>query len=276
LAKLTSAGHREGVASLHARIAEIEAAGEPAAIVTVVRVTGSTPRAPGARMIVFPGGRSEGTVGGGRVEQEAIEAAIATLDDQRPKYLEFKLTQELGMCCGGQVGLFIEPLVIAPRLIVFGAGHVGTALCRMAAQAGFVVHVADEREELLVAARLPEARALHEDFADPAIPFSREAFVMVTTHDHALDQKLVERALGRPSRWLGLIGSQRKAELTRKRLAAKGLGQEEIARVRCPAGLGIAAETPEEIAVSILGELIAIRRGASIAADGVRLETKGE
>jgi xanthine dehydrogenase accessory factor len=135
----------------------------------------------------------------------------------------------------------------------------------MAAAAGFVVHVADEREELLNATRLAEARALHDNLDDPALPYAHDTFVMVTTHDHALDQKLVEKILKQPHRWLGLIGSRRKAELTRQRLEHKGFNEADIARVRSPVGVAIGAETPEEIAVSILAELIAERRGMRLA-----------
>jgi xanthine dehydrogenase accessory factor len=259
------------------RMAEVEAAGGRAVAVTVVRATGSTPRAPGARMLVFADGSIEGTIGGGRIEAQAITEALEVLASERPRFTEHALTQELGMCCGGSVALFFEPLGGQPRLIIFGAGHVGTALTRMAAHAGFVVHVADERDELLHESRLAEARALHPDLDDPALPFGPEAFVMITTHDHALDQRLVERCLRRPFRWLGLIGSRRKAALTRQRLETMGFAPEAIQRVRSPVGLAIAAETPEEIAVSILGELIAVRRGASIGGPDAtmpRLETK--
>lgn len=261
--------------SLYARIAELEASGQRAVAVTVVRTTGSTPRAPGARMLVLPGGSIVGTIGGGRVEQEAITTALLALEDGRPRYVEHQLTQDLGMCCGGSLSLFFEPIGGQPVLIIFGAGHVGTALTRMAAQAGFAVHVADEREELLQEARLAEARRLYPDLDDPALPFSAEAFVMVTTHDHGLDQRLVEKALAKPHRWLGLIGSRRKAELTRERLAHKGFAAGQIEGVRTPVGLAIGAETPEEIAISILAELIAARRGVVIGgAPEVRAEDK--
>jgi xanthine dehydrogenase accessory factor len=196
--------------SLYARIAALEAISAKAAVVTVVRATGSTPRAPGARMLVLADGSIEGTIGGGRIEAEAIRLALLTIEEGRPQYLEHQLTQELGMCCGGSVSLFIEPLERKPILIIYGAGHVGTALTRMAAHAGFAVHVADEREELLTTERLAEARKLHDDLDDPALPFGPESYVMVTTHDHPLDQKLVEKVLPLAPRWLGLIGSRRK------------------------------------------------------------------
>jgi xanthine dehydrogenase accessory factor len=259
--------------SIFGRIAEIEASGGRAALVTVVRATGSTPREAGARMLVHADGSIEGTIGGGRIEQAAIEEALLTIADSRTRHVEHKLTQELGMCCGGSIALFVEPIIGAPRLIVFGAGHVGAALSRIAALSGFVVHVADEREELLSAVRLPEARALHSDLDDPSLPWSERAFVMVTTHDHALDQRLVEKALTKKHAWLGMIGSQRKAHLLRERLRAKGFSEEQVASVRSPAGIAIGAETPEEIAVSILGELISRRRRVAFTEEA-RLETK--
>ncbi len=247
--------------SLLARLSELEAQGTGVALVTVVRATGSTPREPGARMIVHPSGEIEGTVGGGRIEEVAKQAALQTLEDRRPRFIEHNLTQELGMCCGGSVALFVEMIGGAPPLIIFGAGHVGSALTRMAAHAGFAVHVADERESLLHAGRLAEARRLHDDLDDPALPYSDRTYVMITTHDHALDQRLLERVLKKPHHWVGMIGSRRKATLARERLAHKGFEAAQINKVRAPVGLAIGAETPEEIAVSILSELIAQRRG---------------
>ncbi len=246
--------------SIHARIAEAEDSGEAAALVTVVGATGSTPRSPGARMLVFADGSIAGTIGGGTVEEQAIDAARKTLEDGRPQVLEYQLTKQLGMCCGGSVTLFVERIGGQPRLIVFGAGHVGTALTRVATLSGFAVHVADEREELLNAERLPDARALYDDLDDPALPYGDNTYVLVVTHDHALDQRLVEKVLKKPRRWLGMIGSRRKAKLMRERLETKGFDADAITSVRAPVGLAIAAETAEEIAVSILAELITVRR----------------
>lgn len=267
--------------SIHARIAEAEDSGSPAALVTVVAATGSTPRSPGARMLVFEDGSIAGTIGGGTVEEQAIAAAKKTLDHGRPQVLEYQLTQQLGMCCGGAVTLFVERIGGQARLIVFGAGHVGTALVRMASLAGFAVHVADEREELLNVERLPDARALHDDLDDPALPFADHTYVLIVTHDHALDQRLVEKVLKKPHAWLGMIGSRRKAHLMRERLAAKGFDPDAISAVRSPVGLSIAAETAEEIAVSILAELITLRREGPrfVSEDGAAvapLETKAK
>ena len=269
-------GTRQPLMSILSRIAEIEESEQPTVVVTVVRSSGSTPREPGARMIVHPDRSIEGTIGGGRIEETAIAEAMQALQDRRPRFLDFALTQELGMCCGGSTSIFLEVIGRAPRLVIFGAGHVGTALSRIAAHAGFVVHVADEREELLTAMRLAEARVLHSELDDPALPFAEDTFVMVTTHDHALDQALVEKVLKKPHRWIGVIGSRRKAELTRQRLRHKGFSEEEIARVRSPVGVAIGAETPEEIAVSILAELIAERRGMKLTRDDGELRAEQE
>lgn len=264
--------------SLLQRIAELEQLGARAAIVTVVRTVGSTPRGAGARMIVFSDGRIEGTIGGGRIEHSAIDAAKEVIERGEAQLLEFKLTQELGMCCGGQAAVFIEPLGTRPVLVLFGAGHVGVALAKVASGAGFSVHVADERRERLNGPAWPEGVRTYELLDDPEIPFGPDVFVMIATHDHALDQRLLETCLGRSHRWIGVIGSRRKASITRKRLAHRGFSAEQIEGVRIPVGLAIGAETPEEIAISILGELIATRRGVPLLAEdaepGVRLETK--
>ncbi len=245
---------------------------------TLVRAAGSTPRSAGARMIVFPDGRIEGSIGGGKVEHQAFEAAQEALARGESQLLEFKLTAELGMCCGGQVSVFIEPMSQGPLLILFGAGHVGAALARSAASAGFSVHVADERSALLHAADLSLDTHRYELLDDPDLPFGAEAYVMIATHDHGLDQRLLERCLTLPHRWLGVIGSRRKGVITRKRLAHKGFTDAQIAEVRIPVGLAIGAETPQEIAVSILAELIAVRRGAALLGESeqsrARLETK--
>lgn len=262
------------MSSLHARVAALEASGEPFVLVTVVEVSGSTPRAPGARMIVHADGRTEGTIGGGRIEHEATALALEVLADGAPRTLERALTQELGMCCGGSMRLFLEPLGAAPPLLIFGAGHVGAALSRVATAAGFRVSVADEREALLHGGGVAEAGRRFDDLEDPALPFGPETFVVITTHDHALDQRLLERALRRPHRWVGVIGSRRKAELTRQRLEHRGFEPELVAKVRIPIGLAIGAETPEEIAISILAELIAARRGVTLSPAAPSLETK--
>lgn len=227
---------------------------------SVVRTSGSTPRSSGARMLVAASGETIGSIGGGRVEYEIIKAAKEILAHGKSQLLEFELTQDLAMCCGGQMSVFVEVIQPAPQLVIFGAGHVGCAVAELAARTGFAVFVVDEREDLLTPARLPQVRRLFDDHQDAEIPLTASTYVLVATHDHQLDQRLVERCLQHPHQWLGLIASRRKAELTRQRLRQKNFSEPDIAHVRAPVGLDIAAETPEEIAVSILAELIAHRR----------------
>lgn len=251
------------------RLLEISRGAAPAALCTVVATRGSTPRKIGASMVVVadgsPLGRIEGTVGGGAVEHAVRAEALLAIAETRPRSIDYALTAELGMCCGGQMTIFIEPLRDRPPCIVFGAGHVGQALAEMAHTAGFAVTIADPRAELLRRERFSHEIRLvdgydEEDFDD--LGFGPDAFVIIVTHDHPTDQALAERVLRRPWRYAALVGSRRKAELTRQRCLAKGLPTERVAALRSPAGLAIAAETPEEIAVSIVAQMVACRRGA--------------
>ncbi len=268
-----------------ARIAEIAAGPCPAALCTVVATEGSTPRKAGASMVVVADGsevgRIEGTVGGGAVEHEIRRAALEVIATTRPRLVEIALTAQLGMCCGGKMTVFIEALRMRPPLIVFGAGHLGQALCKAAAAAGFDVHVADPRDELLTRERFPDAASLVDDYEGEdlaRLPFGPDAFVVVATHDHQRDQQIVERVIERPARYLAMVGSQRKALLTRERCLAKGIAPAHVDRLVSPAGIDIGAETPEEIAVSIVAQLVHVRR-ATEAADrrprGARAKVAG-
>jgi xanthine dehydrogenase accessory factor len=255
------------------RLAEIVDGPHPAAIVTVVAATGSTPRKPGATMVVIADGTEhghiEGTIGGGAVEHRLRSAALEVIATTRPRSVEVALSKELGMCCGGTMTFFIEALRLRPPLLLFGAGHVAQALCRVATTTGFDVTVADPREELLDTVHFPDAAALVDDYQREELarmPFGPDAFVVVATHDHQVDQSIIERVLPLPSRWCALVGSRRKAMLTRERCLNRGVDRTLVEKLRCPAGLDIGAETPEEIAVAIVAEMVHVRRLAE--ADG--------
>jgi xanthine dehydrogenase accessory factor len=246
---------------------DVRRLGVAAAVCTVIATKGSTPRKAGASMLVIdddtPQGAIRGTIGGGAVEHEIRRRALEVIASTRPALVEIPLTTVLGMCCGGTMTIFIESLRLRPPCVLFGAGHVGEALCRAAQLAGFDVTVVDPRDELCSPERFPDATLKnsydHDDDLD-ALPFSADAFVVIATHDHQVDQRLAERVLSRPARYVGLVGSQRKAALTRERCRNKGLSDDDIARLRCPAGLDIGAETPEEIALSIVAQMVQVRR----------------
>ena len=238
---------------------------------TVTESRGFTPRKPGARMLLAEDGETAGTIGGGAIEREVLDQARELLRLGGACTLRRHLTQELGMCCGGEMAVFIEAVVPAPRLFVFGAGYIAKPLAALAARCGFQVSVIDERSEWLTAERFPHARI---ELRDPvawtrAMRFRGTDFAVIVTHDHALDQRLVQDLLRTPLRFLGMIGSIPKQRKFALRLRARGFSDAEIARLRTPLGLPIGADTPEEIAVSVVAELIAARRGANVAAGWV-------
>lgn len=242
-----------------------------AVLVTVVKTLGSTPRKPGARMLVLDNGGIEGSIGGGVVEHVLRSAAERVLKTRQPELVHHTLTAELGMCCGGQMTFFVEPIVSNPTLIVLGCGHVGAAVIYAAANLAFDIVAVDDLDENANQERLPHAKEIvrsYERDAIDALPFGDDTYVIIATREHALDQKLLELCLRHTHAYVGVIGSPRKAKLQRERLAAKGFSQEDIERVNCPVGLDIGAQTPEEIAVSVCAELVSRRRGGPRFADG--------
>lgn len=250
--------------SLYEEIARLEAEGRPFVLATVVESHGSTPQKPGSKMVVLPDGTQKGTVGGGAIELQIIQAAKALFDEPATsKVIETHLTHDLGMCCGGKMKVFLEKHAAAARLWVFGAGHVGREVAALAKRVGFRVAVVDERPEWANRERFPEVDELWvKNPADCAreLPGGSDCYFCITTHDHPLDQACLEALLRKPAAYLGVIGSRRKAERFKMRLGAAGATEEELARVRSPMGVPINALTAEEIAVSIVAELIQIRR----------------
>ena len=235
-------------------------------VATVTECRGFTPRKPGARMLVAEDGATAGTIGGGAIEQEVLEQARVLLASGGTAVLHRHLTQDLGMCCGGEMAVFLEVVAAGPRLIVFGAGYIAKPLAALAARCGFRVVVVDERADWLTAERFPRARL---ELRDPAA-WARAAglgagdYAVVVTHDHALDQRVVQELLHRPLAFTGMIGSVPKQRKFALRLRARGFSDEEIARLHTPLGVAIGADGPEEIAVSVVAELIAARRGMPV------------
>ena len=245
--------------------------GRRVALLSVANTHGMTPRKAGARMLLAADGETCGTVGGGAVEQAALAAAhemFAAVESQRE--LHWQLTQELGMCCGGEMTIRIEVLEVAPALVVFGAGNIGAAVAVIANGCGFRVTVIDDRAEWADPSRLPGVTVVCRDpeaFLREHPPGARD-YCVVVTHDHTLDQRLIERLMEAPPLFLGMIGSLAKQRKFLQRLGAKGIPAETIARLRSPLGVAIGAATPEEIAISVMAELIAARRGVEVGTFG--------
>ena len=251
---------------LYTEMAALVAAGQPFVLATVIESAGSTPQKPGSKLVVLGDGSLRGTVGGGAIEHQIIQAALALLQaPERTRVIETHLTHELGMCCGGRMKVFLEKHGAAARLTVFGAGHVAKELAALAHHVGFRVTVVDARSEWASRERFPDCELLLKDPADHArtLEGGPDCYFCITTHDHPLDQAVVEALVARPSAYLGVIGSRRKAERFRMRLRAAGVDEAAVERLRSPMGVDIGALTPEEIAVSIVGELIRVRRHGS-------------
>jgi len=248
-------------------LARWRAEGRRFALASVIESRGFTPRKPGVHMLIDQDGATCGTIGGGAIEQVVLTEARALLEGGGVSLVRRHLTQELGMCCGGEMAVFLEVIEPAPRLHVFGAGYIARPLATLAAGCGFEVVVVDGRSEWALPERFPDCRVVAQAPEDylRALATTPADYMVVVTHDHALDQRLVQELLRRPLQFVGMIGSVPKQRKFALRLKARGFSDQQIARLRTPLGMPIGADTPEEIAVSAVGELIAARRGASVA-----------
>ena len=245
------------------RVLQMQDQGERGVLVTVIRADGSTPRKVGTRMLVFEDGEILGTIGGGQVEQAVKEEAQVVLDLGSPSVRHFKLTQELAMCCGGQMTFLIEPVVPPLKLIVLGCGHVGQAILKQVSHLEFQTIAVDDLQENLDAVadlNLHQVVDTYDLGRVSELPYGPDTMVLIVTREHALDQKLLETVLPLGNRYLGVIGSKRKAHMQRQRLLAKGFEQERVDSVVCPMGLDIGAQTPAEIAIAVVAQLVEVIR----------------
>ena len=242
--------------------------GEDVALVTIVAAQGSTPQRVGAKMIVFPDGRTVGTIGGGCYENDAFWKAKEALQSRKSQLIRYDLTDdfalESGLICGGQMTVYIEPVEPAPQLYIIGAGHVGHQLGQVARPVGFRIHVLDDREKFANVERFPDADEVIVDsipdwLHKAEIPPS--AYVVVVTRGHQHDLDALRSLAARDLRYIGLIGSKAKVKKIYDALVEEGMPVECLSRIHAPIGLDIGAVSPEEIAISILAELIAVRRG---------------
>ncbi len=242
--------------------------GRRSALATVVNQSGSTPRKDTAKMLVFSDGSIIGTVGGGGVEGDVCVKAREAIESGQSRLLKYELTNEdaekEGFICGGIVEVFVEPVLPDPRLVIFGAGHVGVAIADLARTVGFDVSVIDDRESFADAARFaPDVEVVCRSFDTPLddLRINAESFILMVTRGHRHDQVCLGKAVRTSARYVGMIGSRRKIVMTVESLLDKGWTPEQFERLYAPIGLEIGSETPEEIAVAVVAEMIAIRKG---------------
>ena len=247
--------------AIHEAAGEIQRSNGAAVLCTVVRSEGSTPRHVGSKMLVYPDGRFVGTVGGGDLEHRVLDEARRSLADGRARLLRYSLADpERGDpgVCGGQVEVFVEPILPAPTIVVIGGGHVGKAVAHLAKWLQFQVVVSDDRPEFCNKETIPEADAFYvcprEELSN-RIQIDDRTYLILTTRGSAIDVAGLPALLRSRAAYIGVIGSKRRWATTAKDFGEQGLSVQEIGRVRSPMGLELQAETPEEIAVSIMAEV---------------------
>jgi xanthine dehydrogenase accessory factor len=256
--------------NIYKKIVELQENQTPFALVTVLSTKGSVPREPGAKMIVMQSGKIYGTIGGSSVEARVIDEAINAIQSQKIIIVKHDLFDEeekdTGMVCGGMMEFLIEPLALGEKLYVFGGGHVALPLVQLAAKVGFSIIVIDDRNEFVSAERFPEAyqciQAKPGKYAEE-LKLSDNDYVVIVTPGHKDDYAVLRGVIKKPAKYLGMIGSKvKRQEIYDKLKSTDGVSEKELKKVHCPIGLEIGSETPEEIAVSIVAELIKIRRAS--------------
>lgn len=248
-------------------LADLQKTGVPAALAIVIRTEGSVPRKPGTKMIVFGDGKLAGTLGGGDLENRVIQESLEVIAKGSPKIVSFTLDREKGkldMMCGGTVEIYIEPLLPPEKLIIFGAGHITRVLAPMMKKIGFRVSVVDDTPEFLKKEYFPDIDNLHiedmEVFAG-SVSSDPQAYIIVLSRGFSRDKAILKQLLKKEFRYIGMIGSQRKTERMITELKKEGIPEKAFSSLKSPVGLDIGAETPEEIAISIAGEILAIKKG---------------
>jgi len=252
---------------IYEEIVALRKSGRRGAIATIVNVRGSIPSFKTAKMLVRDDGSITGTIGGGCVEADVWQAAREVMETEKPRTLTFDLNNDpkydTGLVCGGTLEIFIEPILPAADLYIFGAGHVGASLSKIARMAGFDVTIVDDRDTYANRERFPEAQqVIAEDFdkATSQIFPAESSYIVIVTRGHRDDMRVLRWAVQTQARYVGMIGSKRKTIGIFQELQKEGLAPHLFDRVHAPIGLDIGAITPEEIAISITAELVAARR----------------
>lgn len=243
--------------------------GVPVALATIVKARGSVPRHAGTKMLVYENGRIHGTIGGGLMESKVIEEAQAALQDGLPRTIPYSLVEpgrgDPGVC-GGEVEIYVEPYLPPATLYIIGCGHVGRAIAHLAHWLGFRIVVTDDRPALATPENIPHAHVYLPGSIEDALaaqPITPNTYITVVTRNVMIDRYLLPKLVGSPACYIGVMGSKRRWAETQKLLLADGLHEEALKQFHAPLGLELNAETPEEIAVSVLSEIIMLRRGGT-------------
>jgi xanthine dehydrogenase accessory factor len=241
--------------------------GQKCALATIVEVRGSIPSYESAKILVREDGSMIGTIGGGCVEAEVWNAAREVIETEKPKHLTFNLGQDAaydnGLICGGQLNVFVEPVLPLPHAFIFGAGHISKSLSKAASMAGFATVIVDNREAFANRERFPDASEVHAaEYEDvfPKLSINETSYVIIVTRGHRDDMRVLKMAIGTPARYIAMIGSKRKVLNVIRELEKEGLPRTAFERIFAPMGLDIGAISPEEIAISVAAEMIAVRR----------------
>ncbi len=255
---------------VYEELVELRRAGEKCAVATIVQVAGSIPSFQSAKMLIRQDGTMVGTIGGGCTEAEVWQAARDVIEAEKPRMLQFNLGQEAaydnGLICGGQLNVYVEPVLPVPCALIFGAGHISKSLSKVATLAGFRTVVIDNRESYANRERFPEAAEVFaEEYEDvfAKLPANDATYVIIVTRGHRDDMRVLRWAVDQPLRYVGMIGSKRKTLEVSKHLRKEGVALDKLARIHAPMGLDIGAVTPEEIAVAVVAEMIRRRRDST-------------
>lgn len=242
--------------------------GKQGVLVTITKVKGSVPRHAGSKMLVKQNGSIIGTIGGGKIEADVIQEALELIESNTLHQKTYDLTEDEGMLCGGTVEVLFEPFGKAQQLLIFGAGHIAHSLAPLARKAGFAVTVIDNRVKYANPERFPDANSIvSKPFPEAlkTLDFTYQTYIVIVTHAHAYDEEILAYCLDQPYAYLGMIASKRKSKTILNTLREKGSPEEQLEKVHTPIGLDIGAETPFEIAISILSEIIGVRHSIDIS-----------
>jgi xanthine dehydrogenase accessory factor len=256
---------------LYDEIVRLRKLGQKCAVATIVQVNGSIPSYESAKLVVREDGSMTGTIGGGCVEAEVWNAAREVIHTERPRQMKFSLGQDAaydnGLICGGQLEVFIEAVVPQPKAMIFGAGHISKSISKVAMLAGFAPIVIDNRENYANVERFPDAeQVIAEEYEAvfPKLEVRDTSYIVIVTRGHRDDMLVLRWAVSTPARYIAMIGSRRKVIGVVKELEKEGLPRNAFERIFAPMGFEIGAITPEEIAVSVVAEMIAVRRNPDV------------